>query len=58
MKIFECKRGDIYDIGFVDPNRAREVVVQRNPKDIENVLLRALLRQQNRREILLPYNFQ
>ena len=58
MKILECNKGGIYDIGFVDPNRVHEVVVQDNPQDTENVLLRALLRQQNRREILFPYNFQ
>ena len=57
-KILECKRGQIYDIGFINPNTVHEFTVKMSPKDIEKVLLRALIEQQNRREILFPYNFQ
>jgi hypothetical protein len=28
MKILECKRGKIYDIGFIDPNTVHEVMTQ------------------------------
>jgi hypothetical protein len=58
MKILECKRGQIYDIGFINPNTIHEVTVQRNAKDTEKILLRALIEQQNKREILFPYNFK
>ena len=58
MKILECKRGQIYDIGFINPNTVNEFTVQKNPDDTEKNLLKALLAQQNKREILFPYNFQ
>jgi hypothetical protein len=58
MKILECKRGQIYDIGFINPNTIHEVTVQMNAKDTEKILLRALIEQQNKREILFPYNFK
>ena len=60
MKILECKKEpiQIYDIGFVSPNIVHEVTVQHNKKDVEDYLLRAFLKQQTKREILLPYNFE
>ena len=53
-----CKRGQIYDIGFINPNTVHEVTLQKHPADTEKNLLDALLGQQNRREILFPYNFK
>ena len=56
-KVMECMKGGPFDIGFVDPNRVHEEVVRTKPGQIEDLLLRSLLRQQTKREILLPYNF-
>jgi hypothetical protein len=58
MKILGCKRGQIFDIGFINPNTIPEVTVQMNAKDTEKILLRALIEQQNKREILFSYNFK
>jgi hypothetical protein len=53
----ECMKGGPFDIGFVDPNRVHEEVVRTRPGQTEDYLLKSLLRQQTKREILLPYNF-
>jgi len=58
MKILECKRGQIYDLGFIDPNTIHEYTVQNFPKDTEIYLLRFLTKQQIRAEILFTYNFK
>ena len=57
MKILECKRGQIYDLGFIDPNTVHEVTVKEHAKDTEDYLLRFLKKQQTKTEILFPYNF-
>ena len=49
MKILQCKRGQIYDIGFVDPNFYN---------DTENNLVNALGFNETKKEILFPYNFK
>lgn len=56
-KVMECMKGGPFDIGFVDPNRVHEEVVRDKPGQTEDYLLKSLLRQQTKREILLPYNF-
>src|SRR3954469_3108782 len=56
-KVMECTKGGPFDIGFVDPNRVHEEVVRTKPGQTEDYLLKSLLRQQAKREILLPYNF-
>ena len=53
----ECMKGGPFHIGFVDPNRVHEQVVKLKPEQTEDFLLTSLLRQQTKREILLPYNF-
>ena len=58
LKILECKEGQIYDIGFINPYTVHEVTLRNHPADIEKNLLDALLGQQNRTEILFPYNFK
>ena len=58
MKILECKKGNIYDIGFVDCNLVHEDTLKGQPKETENNLLRTLRYFGNRREILFPYNFE
>ena len=56
-KFMECSKGGVYDIGFVYPNRLHCVSVEDKPGEAEDFLLRSLLRQQTKREILVPYNF-
>src|SRR3954462_8281317 len=56
-KVMECMKGGHFDIGFVDINRVHDQVVQHRPGQTEDFLLKSLLRQQTKREILLPYNF-
>ena len=58
MKMLECKRGGLYDIGFIDPSTVHEVTVNRFPKDTEDNMLRFLQKQQHKEEIFFPYNFE
>ena len=48
MKILECKRRTIYDIGFIDPYIVNEDTLQKHPEDTEDNLLR-FLKEQNYR---------
>jgi hypothetical protein len=50
MKMLECKRGGLYDIGFIDPNTIQEVTVNQFPKDTEDNLLMFLQKQQTNRK--------
>ena len=56
MKIQECNKGQIFDLGFVDCNFVHEVTLKTNLKEIEDNLFKALKYFSNRREILFPYN--
>jgi hypothetical protein len=58
LKILECKRGRIYDIGFVDPYIVNEHSLHNHAKDTENNLVWALRKQEAMREIIFPYNFK
>ena len=58
MKILQCKRGQIYDIGFVDPDIVHEYTLKRNYIDTENNLVKALWFSETKREILFPYNYK
>ena len=58
LKILQRKQGRIKDIGFIDTNVNHEKMVQENPKDIEENLLTALMKQHQKNEILFPYNFK
>ena len=58
MKIFECKRDGVYDIGFVDPYIINEIMIQNHAKDSEENLLRFMKKLNTRTEILFPYNFK
>jgi len=58
MKILECKRGHIYDIGFIDPYFVNEETLRRNYNDTEDAVVRALRFNEIKREILFPYNFK
>ena len=57
MKILECKRGNIYDIGFIDPYYIHCKSIATKPKETENNLVRALRFNESKREILFPYNY-
>ena len=57
MKILQCRRGQIYDIGFIDPNVVNEKVLVDHYQDTENNLVNAFLFNEIKREILFPYNF-
>ena len=58
MKMLECRRGGLYDIGFIDPNTVHEVTVRQYAKDTEDNLLMFLQKQANKEEIFFPYNFK
>jgi hypothetical protein len=58
MKILECNKGQIYDLGFVDCNFIHEDTLKDKPKETEDNLVQALMYFGNRREILFPYNFK
>ena len=60
MKILECRKDEITDIGFIDPDKVHEVTIE-NPfvnKDTPGTLLRFLKRQHDKKEILFPYKFK
>ena len=58
MKILQCKRGQIYDIGFVDPYYIHEETLTKWPEETENKFVKALRFNETKREILFPYNFE
>ena len=57
MKIRECRKGQIYDLGFVDPYTVNGYTVHNSPKDTENNLVYVLRKNSYKRAILFPYNF-
>ena len=42
MKILRCKNGQIFDIGFVDPDIVHQAALRLNSIDTENNLVKAL----------------
>ena len=54
----ECKKRQIYDIGFISPNTVNEWSVKKKAEDTEENLLKPFLRHQNKGKILFPYNFK
>ena len=58
MKIEECKRRRINNIGFVDPDKVHNDTVTESPDDTEENLLRFLTEQHYCDSILFPYNFK
>ena len=58
LKIIECRKAQIYDIGFINPNIIHEWMVQKNVKETEDNFLQSLLKNQNKEKILFPYNFR
>ena len=58
MKIVECRKAEMYDIGFINPNLIDKFEVEKNADDAEANLLKSLIVNQNKDKILIPYNFE
>ena len=58
MKILECKRGQIYDIGFIDPYYNHHQSLATNPRETENNLVQGLRFSGTKREILFSLQLQ
>ena len=58
MKIFECKKQEMYDIGFINTNIIDEIQVKKHAEEGEANLLQSLIKNQNKHLILFPYNFK
>jgi hypothetical protein len=58
MKMLECKRRGMYDVGFIDPYIVNEIMLQRHPKDVEHDLYAFLTKQNLRSDSLFLYNFK
>ena len=57
--MLECKRDDITDIGFIDPETMHEATIK-DPvynRDTPETLLRFLKRQRDKKQILWAYLF-
>ena len=58
MKIVECKKQEMYDIGFININIIDEFLVKKHAEEAEANLLQSLIKNQNKDLIRFPYNFQ
>jgi hypothetical protein len=58
MKMIECERSRIFEVGFVDPYIVNSHTLQKQPKDVEHDLTTFLIKQNFCTEILFPYNFR
>ena len=61
MKSRHFRKRGIYDIGFIDPYYIHEKTLsgsEQQAVDTENNLVEALRFNENKREILFPYNFE
>ena len=58
LKIVECRKAEMYDIGFINTNLIDEFQVKKSAQDAEANLLKSLLINQNKDLILFPYNFK
>ena len=58
MKIVECRKAEMYDIGFINTNLIDEFQVKKSAGDAEANLLKSLIINQNKDKILFPYNFR
>ena len=57
LKIVECRKAEIYDIGFINTNLVDEYTVKFDAKETEANLLKSLVINQNKDKISFPYNF-
>ena len=58
MKVQECRKKGIYNIGFMDPHVVNEESVRKWPNHIKNIIFKAMDRQRACTFILLSYNFE
>ena len=60
MNILKCKKGQIFDIGFVNPDVVHEknLIEEKTYQEVEDILYKSFLYNECRREILFPYNFK
>ena len=58
MKIVECRKQEIYDIGFIKTNIIDDNQVTKHAEEAEANLLQLLIKNQNKDLILFPYNFK
>ena len=58
LKIIECRKAEMYDIGFINTNLIDKFEVEKNTDDVEANLLKSLILNQNKDRILFPYNFE
>ena len=58
MNIIECKKQEMYDIGFINTNIIDEIQVTKHAEEAEANLLQSLIKNQNKDLILFPYNFE
>ena len=58
LKIVECRKAEMYDIGFINTNLIDEFQVKKRAEEAEANLLKSLLINQNKDLILFPYNFK
>ena len=58
MKILECKRKRIYNIGFIDLDKVHITKLTDNPEETEENILRFLMEQNFSDHVLFPYNFR
>jgi hypothetical protein len=58
MKLGECKRRNILDVGFIDPHIINGYVLEKYPQDVEKDMYEFLTKQELKSEILFPYHFR
>ena len=58
LKIVECRKAEIYDIGFINTNLIDAYMVKLQAKDTEAKLLQSFVLNQNKAIILFPYEFK
>ena len=58
LKIVECRKAEMYDIGFINTNLIDKFEVEKNADDAEANLLKSLIVKPNKDKILFPYNFE
>ena len=56
IEVVECKKQEIYDIGFINTNIIDEFLVKKDIKEAEDNVLQSLIKNQNKDTILFPYN--
>ena len=58
LNIVECRKAEMYGIGFINTNLLDAFQVKKNADDAEANLLKSLIINQNKDKILFPYNFE